>query len=73
MATADERQTIRTVMDLQFYDHEGDSPVFRQRVDSDHTGMLHSYAMEFSDWDALGRPVTITMTLAAADEDNESI
>jgi hypothetical protein len=68
MAAEDERTTIRTTMDLQSYDHEGAAAVFGQRLADDHTGTFHSFAMALSDWDALGRPVSISMTFAAADE-----
>jgi len=64
MATADEQMTVRTIMDLESYDHTAGTALFKQRLSPDHEGTFHSFAMAFTDWDALGRPISISMTFA---------
>lgn len=61
---SDESMTIRTVMDLRYYDHEGKAAVFQQRLAPDHEGTWHSFAMADGDWNALGRPKAISMTFS---------
>jgi hypothetical protein len=68
VAEVDEQNTIHTVMDLTGYDRESGQARFQQRLPEDHEGSFHSFAMAKTDWDALGRPVSITMTLAPGED-----
>lgn len=64
MGESDEQMTIRTVLDLRYYDPAQGTALFQQRLTPDHEGTWHSFAMAGSDWEALGRPKAIAMTFS---------
>jgi hypothetical protein len=64
LAEPDEQITIRTIFDLQMFDPKAGTALFRQRITPGRQGRSHSFAMEASDWDALGQPKAIAMTFS---------
>lgn len=64
MAEEDEEMTIRTIFDLEEYNHDSGKVLFKQRQPTVQLGRFHHWSMDATDWDALGRPVSFVMTLS---------